>query len=409
MADIIIWQDNPGPISGSTPFGWYDNDPLFQIEGPKLARFCAIRLGYMIVEVELVSGSIYAAFEEAITTYGNELYRQKIIDNYLSLEGNLVPTSSEFSLNNSVITPNLGRVIQIAKTYGTEAGSGGNVKYHTGSFDLISGVQNYDLNAWSVVSGGLNGDNDYIEIKRIFYEAPPAIVRYFDPYAGTGTGFQSLLSTFGFGQFSPGINFMLMPIYFDLEKIQAIEFNDQIRKSAFSFDLVGNQLRIFPVPFNWNEQSGSAGKLFFHYIKGSERDANISNQLSGGGYGTFISGSSTNRPITNPGNVPFNNPTYSEINSIGRDWIYKYTLAICKEILGLIRTKYDVIPIPNSEVRLNGNSLLELARKEKDDLLEVLRKMLSETSRKTQIEMKKDESDMTKDILTNVPMAFYVF
>ena len=230
MSDIIIWDNSPGPISGSTPFGWYDSDPIFQIEGPRVARWCSIRLGYYIVDVELVSGSIYAAFEEAVTTYGNELYRQKVIDNYLTLEGSLVPTSSNFSFNNTVITPNLGRTIQLAKTYGTEAGSGGTVTYHKGYLDLIGGQQDYDLNIWAQASASLSGPEDYIEIKRIYYEAPPAIIRYFDPYVGTGTGFQSLLDSFGFGSFSPGINFMLMPVYFDLEKIQAIEFNDQIRK-----------------------------------------------------------------------------------------------------------------------------------------------------------------------------------
>jgi hypothetical protein len=108
---------------------------------------------------------------------------------------------------------------------------------------LRAGEQKYDLNAWAS-SSGVVLPGDQIDIKRIFYEAPPAIVRYFDPYAGTGTGLQSLMETFGFGQFSPGINFMLMPVYFDVLKIQAIEFNDQIRKSAYTFEIQNNQLKI---------------------------------------------------------------------------------------------------------------------------------------------------------------------
>ena len=111
---------------------------------------------------------------------------------------------------------------------------------------MQAGVQDYDLNAWAAVSASLE-EGDRIEIRRVFYEEPPAIVRYFDPYAGTGTGIQSLLETFGFGQFSPGINFLLMPIFFDVMKIQAIEFNDQIRKSNYSFELQNNQL-IFQMP-----------------------------------------------------------------------------------------------------------------------------------------------------------------
>lgn len=400
MSDIQIWDGSAGSISGSTPFGFYDNDPEFQSEGPKIAKWCAIRLGYPIEDVELQSGSFYAAFEEAITTYGNEIYQYKLRENYLSMEGNLVPTGSDFSFNNSVVTPNLGRIIKISKTYGTEAGSGGDVKYYTGSLSLINGIQDYDLNQWAQDSASLS-PNDSIEIKKVFFQSPPAIVRYFDPYAGTGTGIQSLLETFGFGQFSPGINFMLMPIYFDLEKIQAIEFNDQIRRSAYSFDLVGNQLRIFPIP------STDGAKLFFHYVKVSERDSSISNQLTGGG----ISGSSStsNRPITNISNVPYNNPVYSEINAIGKQWIRQYTLAVSKEMLGLIRNKYTTIPIPGSEVTLNGNTLIDSANKEKDALIQQLRDTLNETSRKTQLEKQQQESNLIRDTLTNVPPSIYIF
>ena len=136
-----------------------------------------------------------------------------------------------------------------------------------------------------------------------------AIVRYFDPYAGTGTGIQSLLESFGFGQFSPGINFLLMPIYFDVQKIQAIELNDQIRKSAYSFDLINNQLRIFPIPQNIS--SGSNDRLFFHYIKRDERNSVIAESPM-----NYNSGSSV--LITNVSNVPYNNPVFDEINSIGK-------------------------------------------------------------------------------------------
>lgn len=399
MPDILIWDDSPGPISGSTPFGFYDTDNTYQLEAPKFAKWVARRLGYPITNVELQSGSIYSAFEEAVTVYGNEIYQWKIREGYLTMEGNLVPTSSEFSFNNSVVTPNLGRIIKIAKTYGTEAGTGGNIRYYTGSLYLTAGKQDYDLNTWASLSASLS-PNDSIEIKRVFYENPPTIVRYFDPYAGTGTGIQSLLETFGFGQFSPGINFMLMPIYFDLEKIQAIEFNDQIRRSAYSFDLVGNQLRIFPIP------TVEGSKIFFHYIKVSERDSSISNQLTGGGYSASFS---SNRPITNISNVPFKNPIYTEINSIGKQWIYQYGLAVAKEMLGLIRNKYSTVPIPGSEITLNGSTLVDQASREKDALLLQLRETLAQTSRKQQLENQQMESDFMKNTLNNVPMSIYIF
>ena len=389
MANIPIWNNNPGPISGSTPFHFYDTDTAFQGEGPLFATWCATCLGYPIVNVELQDINFYAALEEAVTTYGNEVYQYKIREGYLSMEGNIVNNTKTF--NNQLVTPNLGTIIRIAETYGSEAGAGGYTTYYTGSFEMTASVQDYDLKRWAL-DQGITGSG--IEIKKIFFEAPPAIARYFDPYAGTGTGIQSLLETFGFGQFSPGINFLLMPIYFDVQKLQAIELNDQIRKSAFSFDLVNNNLRLFPIP----ERSG---KLFFHYIKRDERN-DVTSATP-----TYNTGSST--LITNVSNVPYANPVYNGINSVGRQWVRQYALAVVKETLGYVRKKYASIPIPGAEVTLNGDDLLTDARAEKTALLEQLRAMLDVTSRKTQLENQAAESDFMQKTLMNAPIGIYIF
>jgi hypothetical protein len=233
-----------------------------------------------------------------------------------------------------------------------------------------------------------SGITGSIEIKRIFHEATPAITRYYDPYAGTGTGVQSLMESFGFGGMSPGINFMLMPIFFDVMKIQAIEFNDQIRKSAFTFDLVDNQLRIFPIP-------RGGGKLFFHYIHSDERDSVIQDPRT--------------NLITNISNVPYQNPSYGQINAVGRQWIYQYTLAIAKEMLGYVRKKYSAIPIPGAEVQLNGDQLVNDAQREKDALLLQFRETLDQTSRKNQLEKQMLESQYLRDSINQVPLMIYVF
>lgn len=382
MTNIAIYNGINGPISGSTPHGFYDTDSQFQTEGPKFADFCARRLGYPLVDIELQTGSFYAALENAITVYGNEVYMYKIRENYLSLEGNTTGSN----LNNSLINPSLGGTIRIAENYGAEAGSGGNVTYYTGSIDLITGQQTYNLNAWASASASLSA-GDSIEIKRIFFEGSPAIVRYFDPYAGTGTGLQSLMETFGFGQFSPGINFMLMPMFFDVLKIQAIELNDQIRKSSFSFELVNNQLRIFPIPtFD--------RPLTFHYIKKSERDNVLKD--------------TRNNIITNISNVPYQNPVYSNINTLGRQWIREYGLAISKEILGYIRGKYQSIPTPNEAVTLNSNDLITSAKDTQDALLTQLRLMLDEVSRNKQLEKISQNEDFLQKTLMNIPLTIYI-
>jgi hypothetical protein len=388
MSNIAIWNGVSTFTTGSTPFGFYDSDSEFSSEADKVAKWCAQRLGYPLVNVELQSGSLYAAFEEAVTTYGNEVYQYKIRENYLSMEGN----STSTSFNNKVITPNIGNIIRLSQTYGTEAGAGGKVTYYTGSIELVNGKQDYDMNSWASASINL-APGDRIEIKKVFFEAPPAIVRYFDPYAGTGTGIQSLLETFGFGQMSPGINFLLMPIFFDVMKIQAIEFNDQIRKSAYSFDLVNNNIRLFPIPYNVD--SSFRQKLFFHYIKVSERDSVIDPNDPG-------------TLITDTSNVPYDNPVYSQINSVGKNWIRQYTLAVSKEILAYVRGKYSAVPIPGDEITLNQADLLTDARAEKAALLEQLRLMLSDTSRTVQLEKQSQENEYMQNILNNAPLTIYI-
>ncbi len=379
MADIQIWNGSSTFAAGQTPFGFYDTDADFVIDANKVAKFCAQRLGYPLMDVELQSGSFFACFEEAVTTYGNEVFQYKVRENYLSMEG----ASSAGSFNNTLIEPTLNRVMEISENYGTEAGVGGNVTKYTGSLYLSGSQQVYDLDAWAVAEGITGG----IEIRKIFFEAPPAILRYFDPYAGTGTGIQSLMDAFDFGSYSPGINFLLMPAYYDILKVQAIEFNDQIRRSSYTFELINNKLRLFPVP-------KEDAYLLFEYFKKDERRAAVS------GSGTGL--------ITNVGEVPYDNPTYSGINSVGRQWIYRYALALSKELLGYVRGKYQQIPVPGSNTGMNQADLLTDARTEKNDLLTQLRDMLEQTSRRNQLERKASESEFVKTTLQSVPMTIFV-
>ena len=382
MPNTPIWPGSSSFFPGETPFGFYDNDIEFQTDADKVSVFCARRLGYPLADVELQDINFYAAFEEAVTTYGNEVFAYKASENYLSLEG----STTGSNLNYKLTQPNLGAQIRIAESYGVEAGVGGNVTWRTGSIALSQSVQTYDMNAWATNQGISSGD---LEIKKIYYEANPAIVRYFDPYAGTGTDIQGLLDAFGFGNYTPGINFLLMPINFDLSKIQAIDFNDTIRKSNFSFELINNQLRIFPIP-NKN------GTLHFKYILKSDRNKpTVDNNLGNG-------------VVTDISTVPYANPTYAYINSIGRQWIFEYTLAICKEMLGYIRGKYSTVPIPNAEVTLNHGDLITAATAEKTALIERLRAYLDETSRTKLLEKKANESEFLQKDLNSIPRVIYI-
>jgi hypothetical protein len=530
-----LWDEYYGdtsylnPVKCNTPFEYYTNDPEFVRDAKSSTRFVAQRLGASglgLTQLNISDLTVYAAFEEAVTTYGNLVYQYKIRDQFINIEGSdaapfnnntvtyvnsidinspvtwsaarlatyadvnydthfsqsivnggvyvisasvnnfvlpnkdyvksitlatefvtvntgltvdlstyvynqlnrmggptvgsaiisgesyvylfttspqiasgsaifgsgSIPTvyiqdSLEPELNNKLITNNLANLTTtIADDYASEAGIGGNFNIITGSIDMERGVQDYDLNAWAAASASLSL-GDRIEIRRVFYEEPPAIVRYFDPYAGTGTGIQSLLETFGFGQFSPGINFLLMPINFDVQKIQAIEFNDQIRKAAFSFNLVNNQLKIFPIP-------DRDKRLFFEYVKISEKYNPVKDTRT--------------NLVTDVMNAPFRNPIYSKINTVGRTWIFKYTLALCREIEAHIRIQFANVNVQGVG-SLQGSELVADARTEKEQLVTELKEMLNETSRKGQLERKQLEAGFMRDTLQQIPLPIYIF
>jgi len=381
MASIPIWPGSSSFFPGDTPFGFYDSDNNFQQDADKVSDWCARRLGYPIVDVELQALNFYTCFEEAVTTYAQYVYQYKIIENIGALEGS--QTGSD--LNNQYIQSNLGNLITVAEQYGTEAGTGGNVEYKKGNIQIIAGQQTYSISdLWTDVSESGNS----IQIQKVYHYAPPAIVRYFDPYAGTGTGIQSLMETFGFGNYSPGVNFMLMPIYYDALKIQAIEFNDQIRKSAYSFDLINNDtIKVFPRPAR-NE------KLYFDYIVEQDRNNPVRNTSTG--------------LVTNVSNVPYANITYNTVNSPAKNWIFRYTLAVSKEMLASVRGKYSTVPIPGAEVTTNASELRSEASAEKTALIEELKTMLEESSRTKYLEREAQIAQNTQDVLTKVPYPIYI-
>ena len=393
MANIPIWPGSASFHPGDTPFGFYDYDTAFEQDAPKVCVFCARRMGYPIVDIELQAINFYAAFEEAVTLYGNELFAYKIRDNYLSLEG----TPNSIDINETIVTPNLGRIIALSEQYGAEAGTGGNVPWHKGKIPLTGSIQDYDLNAWAVEQGYKDKD---IEIMRVFYENTPAIVKFFDPYVGSGTGMMNMMDSFGWGNYSPAVNFMMMPLNYDVGVIQAIELSDTIRRSNFSFEMHNNVLRVFPIPRAvptnnpLMHPSGSAGSMWFEFILRSERSS-----------ASFEDGYLKIKTVSG---VPYKNPKYSDINSVGRAWIFEMTLAIAKEMLGYVRGKYTQVPIPGAEVTLNQADLLAAARAEKEALLEKLRAFFDETSREKLLERRTMESDFVQKELDKVPRVIYI-
>ena len=386
MAQEPIWNGSSSFASGQTPYGFYDSDTEFSGSNnnsvDKFADWAARRMGYPIMSVELQSGSFYACYEEAITEYSAQVNQFNIKDNLLHLTGQATGSN----VTHKRITPTMGRSVFLSKQYGTEAGVGGDVTYSKGSISITSGSQEYDINElFTDVSA-----SEAIEIKRVYYEGTPAMQRFFDPYATTGYGTINMIEGFGFGNYSPAVSFTLMPLFDDLLRVQAIELNDSIRKAAYSFSLRNNKLRIFPDP---EEKSN----LYFDYVKVDERDNPLITEYSGSA-----------DVISDYSNVPYDNMQYSYINDVGKQWIRKYGLALAKELLGLIRSKYGTIPIPNADTTLDGETLRSEAATEKEQLITELREMLEGTSRRALLEADKDEAEFLQEKLNKIPYPIYI-
>lgn len=178
-------------------------------------------------------------------------------------------------------------------------------------------------------------------------------------------------------------------------RIQAIEFNDQVRRSTYTFNINNNILEIFPIP---GTSTYNPDLIWFEYVLADERTASSIASKSG------VDGSI----ISDYANIKYNNMTYTSINSVGKQWIWKYTLALSKELLGGIREKYATIPIPDGEVSLDGASLRAEAQNDKDRLYEQLRQDLEELSRPKQMEYKAQEAEQVQKMLKNIPLPFYI-
>ena len=208
MANRPIWPGSSSFFPGETPFGFYDYDLGFQTDADKVANYCVTKLGYPVMDVELIDKQLYACFEEAVAVYAEELYQSKIKDNYLSIEG--APTSSQ--LNDIVVAPSLQNIINIAETYGTQIGIGGTVGWNSGSLALKAGQQVYDLQAWGIQNNYISS-NDRMMIQTVFYQGVPAINQYYDPYIGGSINYQGDTENVGWGSYSPGLIFVLLQFY----------------------------------------------------------------------------------------------------------------------------------------------------------------------------------------------------
>jgi hypothetical protein len=381
-------------LSQATPFGLYDSDIDFRSDAPKTATWVAKRLGYPIVNIELDNQQIWACFEESVSEYSAQVNQFNLRNNLDILKGQ--PKGKVLNYSQTLVEGSfLPTAVRMSQQYGTLAGVGGATEIRKAYIELTESVQRYNLMSSSIdLQQNKNFANIFsgsstIDVMRVYHEAIPAITRFFDPYSVGAQGTLNLISELGFGNYSPAAQFLMMPIYEDILRMQHIEFNDHIRKSAHTFNIVDNKIEIFPVPTN-----STVKKIYFDYISRDE----------------FEHDSQTIQPdsLSDYSDIPYDFIQYANINDVGKQWIRKYTLALSKELLGAIREKYNSVPIPDGEVQLDGAALRAEAQVEKDALITQLRENLEELSRIKVMENKAHESDHQQEMLRKVPLKLYV-
>jgi len=383
------YTDPSSFVSGQTPYGTYDADSTFQTDIVSVTKWCAKRLGFPVLQLEIPSGSIYACFEEAVNEYSQHINNYNIKNWMWEQYGEKNRISGSLSTGSlDPVTPSLGPSVTLSDKYGQIVGLSENYDLKKGFITLSGSKQDYDLqDVWANVSES----GKRIEVHRVFNQMPAAVSRFYDPYAGSFDQRQ-LLDAFGFGNVSPAISFVLKPISYDLARANAIETSDLVRKSAYSFEIHNNNLRIFPEPLD-----GDAGeKIWFeYYVKDDIRNTNNPNaDLQGG--------------VSDPSNVPYKFITYSSINQPGRQWIRKYTYALSKELLGIIRSKYSSMPIPDGEVTLDGEALKTEGREEKTQLLEELREFLESVSLTEKLKAEAEEANAQQEVLAKAPLNIFI-
>jgi hypothetical protein len=381
-------------LSTATPFGLYDTDTDFRNDAPKTSTWVARRLGYPIVNIELDNQQIWACFEEATSEYSSQINQFNLRNNLDILRGQPKGRVANFS-QTLVDGSFLPTAVRMAQQYGTLAGVGGATDIKKAYINVTTSQQKYNImsTAIDVESGDsfstMFTGSSTIDVYRVYHEAIPAITRFFDPYSVGAQGTLNLISELGFGNYSPAAQFLMMPLYEDVLRMQQIEFNDHIRKSAHTFNIVNNVLEVFPMPTN-----DTVKKVYFDYMSRDEFEHDSQ---------TIQADS-----LSDYSDIPYDFIQYRNINDVGKQWIRKYTLALAKELLGAIREKYNSIPIPDGEVSLDGAALRAEAQVEKDALVTQLRENLEEMSRKNVMENKAHESDHHQEMLRKVPLKIYV-
>jgi hypothetical protein len=371
-----------------TPFSFFDSDTTFQSEADAMVTFVKRRLGDDILSVELTKKQIWACFEEAFLEYGSIVNQYQAKSQLLSLLG--MQTGSLNEATQKFPRDTLNYIVRLAEPYAVEAGLGGTYNTVSGAIQLRQNIQDYDLYTelldpstnTPVVSSSLNPEHRKMRIFEIMHYNPSAAYRFFD----TTSAINYLNNEFSFESFTPETVFYVLPVFEDILRGGQMNISNRVRRSNYSYRVTGTKLRIFPMPTAENP------------LKLWVRVGFENNPISPAFDDKSVNG------VSNLSNVPYGNFVYSRVNSMARQWVRQYTLALCKELLGMIRSKFGSVPIPGGDLQLDGGDLKSAAKEEKDKLRTELKEMLDSMTYNKLIETKAGEIDNQQKILKAIPV-----
>jgi hypothetical protein len=413
-AIILSSTGSASDVATAVPFGVYSSSEKFLTGAALQVNFVYKRLGGDVVDIELTNANVYAAYEEAVLEYSyiiNMHQGKNILSDALGKltgtfdhKGDAISGPSEANLQYPKVM--LSYANKIGDGVSTMAGVGGTTRIYSASFTTVKNQQDYDLQT-IISSSSASGVNDVggavdyagkvgdsrIIIDKVYYRSPVAMWRFYGYYGG-GMGVVGNYSTYG--QYSDDSTFEIIPTW--QNKLQAIMYEDSLytRTSHYSFEIINNRLRLYPTPRGEDGFSSYMNRIWFRF------------RITDNSWGEGEDVNTGVRGVNNINTLPFDNIPYININSMGKQWIRNYALALCKEMLGQIRGKFQTVPIPGESVTLNYSSLLSEAQKEKDDLRQKLADMLKEIEY-TEL-AKKDQEKVTaaEETLRRSPLPIFV-
>jgi len=373
-----------------TPFGFFDSDAEFQTDADSMVTFVKRKLGDDVLSVELTKKEIWACFEEASCEYARLVHETKIVSELTNVLG--LATGST-NLTNRYAQRSLEYLLRMAEPYATNAFVGGSSDPVWGYFNLVGGQQDYNIYTdlldtqtgtpiYDNLPEGFKGKMRVVEL----FHVEPLAAQHFLLNASNMTNF--LATNFNYESYVNSTIFYVLPVFEDVLRRGMLETAFRVRRSQYSYEIMGSKLRIYPIPVT----DLQVGNLYCKVLPPQD-------VLNPTAYGD-----QTIYGVSGPNNMPLDNIPYSTINQPGRQWIRQYTLALCKELLGLIRSKFQSIPIPNADLQLNGESLVSSGKEEKDKLQTQMKEFLAQLTHQKLLEADALAAESLNKQLRFVPM-----